>query len=129
MGWSTLSISHGTRQRKRTVRVQIVGEVIWKGKRQELVGIDVGSSSVKVAAYSVEGKLIALASQDLTPLYPAPGMWETDPEDIWQATSAAMRQLTLHPAVRKDPPQVIAGSASGRENFPPMPRGIRWAMA
>jgi xylulokinase len=29
-----------------------------------------------------------------------------------------MRQLAQHPAVRKDPPQVIAVSASGRENFP-----------
>ena len=83
-----------------------------------LVGIDVGSSSVKVAAYSVEGTLLAVASHELTPLHPGPGMWETDPEDVWQATSAAMRKLAHDPALRADPPQVIAGSASGRENFP-----------
>jgi xylulokinase len=83
-----------------------------------LVGIDVGSSSVKIAAYSIEGELLAVASDDLTPLHPAPGQWETDPEDIWRATGEAMRQLAAHPALRKDPPQVIAAGASGRENFP-----------
>lgn len=83
-----------------------------------LVGIDVGSSSVKVAAYTVEGNLIASAGADITPIYPAPGQWETDPLDIWQATSQAMRQLGAHEAVRRDPPTAIAVSASGRENFP-----------
>jgi sugar (pentulose or hexulose) kinase len=83
-----------------------------------LVGIDVGSSSVKVAAYSVEGELLGVAADDLTPLYPAPGQWETDPEDIWRATSVAMRRLASYPAVRADPPQALAVSASGRENFP-----------
>lgn len=47
-----------------------------------LVGIDVGSSSVKAAAYSENGVLLAEASHTLTPIYPAPGQWETDPNDI-----------------------------------------------
>lgn len=83
-----------------------------------LVGIDVGSSSVKVAAYSEEGKLIAVASNSLTPLHPNPGWWETDPEDIWQATTRGMRSLIGEEAVQRDPPKAIAVSASGRENFP-----------
>jgi len=83
-----------------------------------LVGIDMGSSSVKAAAYSEEGKLIGVASAELTPIYPAPGLWETDPLDVWQATSNAMRGLIAQEAVRRDPPRAIAVSASGRENFP-----------
>lgn len=83
-----------------------------------LVGIDVGSSSVKVAAYSEDGKLLAVASADLTPLHPGPGLWETDPEDIWRATSRAMQSLTGSDPVRNDPPKALAISASGRENFP-----------
>ncbi len=83
-----------------------------------LIGIDVGSSSVKVAACSEDGRLIASASHPLTPIHPAPGLWETSPEDIWQATSRGMRDLAAHPAVRRDPPKAIAVSASGRENFP-----------
>jgi xylulokinase len=83
-----------------------------------LVGVDVGSSSVKVAVYSEEGKLIAAASHDLHPIYPGPGMWETDPEDIWQATCKGMRRISSDQAVQHDPPKAIAVSASGRENFP-----------
>lgn len=83
-----------------------------------LVGIDVGSSSVKVGAYSEDGQLLAVASHGLTPLHPAPGLWETDPEDVWRATSLAMRRLAAHEAVRRDPPRALAISASGRENLP-----------
>lgn len=83
-----------------------------------LVGIDVGSSSVKVGACSEDGALIGVASHDLNPLHPAPGLWETDPEDIWHATGEAMRQLMSQEALRRDPPRALAVSASGRENFP-----------
>ena len=83
-----------------------------------LVGIDVGSSSVKVAAYSEDGELIAQGSAGLTPIRPAPGVWETDPEDIWRATSAAMQQLAANEALRRDPVRALAISASGRENLP-----------
>jgi xylulokinase len=83
-----------------------------------LIGIDVGSSAVKVGACSEDGALIAVASHDLTPLHPAPGLWETDPEDIWQATTRAMRSLMAQEALRHDPPRALAVSASGRENFP-----------
>lgn len=83
-----------------------------------LIGIDVGSSSVKVAAYSEDAVLLGVASHNLTPVYPAPGQWETSAEDIWQATSHAMRNLIAQDAVRRDPPRAIAISASGRENFP-----------
>ena len=82
-----------------------------------LIGIDVGSSSIKVAAYSEEGKLLALASNPLTPLHPEPGLWEQDPNEIWQATSLGMRELLAHDALRRDPLKAIAISASGRENF------------
>lgn len=83
-----------------------------------LFGIDVGSSSVKVAAYSEDGELLAEANNSLTPIHPQPGWWETDPEDIWQATSMGMRDINQHPTIKKDPPKAIAVSASGRENFP-----------
>jgi xylulokinase len=82
-----------------------------------LVGIDVGSSSVKIAAYQDDGKLLALVSHELTPLHPQPGWWEQDAEEIWQATSRGMQELMADGALRSDPPRVIGVSASGRENF------------
>jgi sugar (pentulose or hexulose) kinase len=54
-----------------------------------LIGIDIGSSSVKVAAYSEDGRLVALTTAELTPIHSAPGLWETNPIDVWLATSRA----------------------------------------
>ena len=82
-----------------------------------LIGIDMGSSSVKAAAYSEDGVLLATAGCDLTGLHPEPGLWEQDPEEVWQATSASMRELIRKEPLRRDPPHAIAISASGRENF------------
>jgi xylulokinase len=89
-----------------------------------LVGIDVGSSAVKAAAYSDAGQLLAAASGAITPIYPAPGQWETDPLDAWRATSQAMQELGAQDALRRDPVRAIAVSASGRENFPADAAGI-----
>ncbi len=83
-----------------------------------LIGIDIGSSSVKAAKYSEEGVLLAIASANLTPLHPGPSMWETDPEDVWRATTLAVQGLTSQQDLSHDPPTTLAVSASGRENFP-----------
>lgn len=83
-----------------------------------LIGIDVGSSSVKIAAYSEDGNLIAISNINLSPIHPEPGLWETDPEDIWQATSKGMRSIMEEDSLHRDPPKAVAVSASGRENFP-----------
>ncbi|HZW04712.1 MAG TPA: FGGY family carbohydrate kinase [Anaerolineaceae bacterium] len=82
------------------------------------LGVDVGSSSVKMAAYDEGGRLLKVVHADVHPLHPVPGAWETDPEDVWQAARACFRQITADPAVRRDPPRALAISASGRENFP-----------
>jgi xylulokinase len=83
-----------------------------------LLGIDVGSSSVKVGAYREDGELLAVARRDLTPRHPEPGFWEQDPEEVWRATSSLIRSLAEQEALRRDPPKALAVSASVRENFP-----------
>ncbi len=83
-----------------------------------LIGIDVGTSAVKAAAYSDEGRLLAIVRQDLTPQHPQPGWWEQDPGEVWQATANCLRSLMGSGQVRDDPPAAVAISASGRENFP-----------
>ena len=83
-----------------------------------LVGIDVGSSSVKIGIYSENGKPIMHASETLTPRRPEPGWWEIEPEEVWAATLSGLRQAFGARAVRRDPPVVMAISASGREAFP-----------
>jgi xylulokinase len=83
-----------------------------------LIGIDMGSSSVKIAAYSEDGKLLAVVNNEINPLHPQPGWWETDPEDVWRATTIGLGQLMNLDKIRHDPPKALAISASGRENFP-----------
>ncbi len=83
-----------------------------------LIGIDVGSSSVKIAAYREDGSQLLVVSNELTPLHPQPGEWEQDPRQVWQATKNGLRELAGSAAVRSDPPEALAISASGRENFP-----------
>lgn len=83
-----------------------------------LVGIDIGSSAVKVAAYRADGSLLAQAAEAVPTEHPVPGAWEVDAARVWDAVVRLVRELTANPAVRQDPPVAVAVSASGRESFP-----------
>lgn len=83
-----------------------------------LLGVDVGSSSVKISAYGDDGVCLCGVSHEITPLHPGPGMWEQDPLEIWQATALGLRELAARRELRADPPRALAVSSSGRENFP-----------
>ena len=83
-----------------------------------LMGIDVGSSSVKVGAYSEDGELLSVERGDVTPHHPQPGWWEQDPEEVWLTTSRLVRNLVKEESIKRDPPKALAISASVRENFP-----------
>ncbi len=52
-------------------------------KQMSLIGIDVGSSSIKVDAYRSNGEALANAREALTPRRPQPGWREIEPEEVW----------------------------------------------
>ena len=83
-----------------------------------LMGIDIGSSSVKVAAYREDGGLIGVARGEATPRHPEPGWWEQDAQELWVKTSELVQAVATQEPLRHDPPKAIAISASARENFP-----------
>lgn len=83
-----------------------------------LVGIDVGSSTVKAAAYAESGRLLGVVRRAVTPQHPQPGAWEQDPTEVWLATCECLRGLMELDIARRDPPTALAISASGREIFP-----------
>ncbi len=83
-----------------------------------LMGIDVGSSSVKIGAYREDGPMIAMERADLIPQHPQPGWWEQDPEQVWQAVHTLVGTLMRHDELQRDPPRAVAICASVRENFP-----------
>src|SRR5262249_55881251 len=83
-----------------------------------LVGIDVGSSAVKAAAYRADGGLLAQAAEDMPSRHPVPGAAEVDGGDVWAGVVRVVRRIAADEGVRRDPPVALAVSASGREGFP-----------
>lgn len=58
-----------------------------------LIGIDVGTSGVKVLVLAENGRMLASAVEEY-PLYtPYPGWTEQDPEDWWQGTIKALQRV------------------------------------
>lgn len=56
-----------------------------------LMGIDLGTSSVKTLICDVQGNIIAVAAEDYDILSPQNGWAEQDPEMLWQATCRSIR--------------------------------------
>ncbi|TMC73827.1 MAG: hypothetical protein E6J18_01365 [Chloroflexi bacterium] len=83
-----------------------------------LIGIDIGSSAVKAAAYRESGALLAQAREAVPSRHATPGFIDSDGDEVWRATVRVVRQLTSSPKLRRDPPAALAVSASGRESFP-----------
>jgi xylulokinase len=58
------------------------------------IGIDLGTSAVKVAAVDESGQLRGMGSAGYSTQHPRPGFAEQHPDDWWEATVAAVRQAT-----------------------------------
>lgn len=74
-----------------------------------LLGIDVGTSSVKVIAIDTAGQVLATASASYPLLQPQTGWTEQNPQDWWAATIAATRELLAKPALGHSPSDRIKG--------------------
>lgn len=83
-----------------------------------LVGIDLGTSAIKVAAYAIDGTALAEATTPIGAHRPQPGHWEVDVEESRRAFRSAVRDVAAHPALRMDVPVAVSFSSSGREVFP-----------
>jgi len=57
------------------------------------LGIDVGTSAVKVIALAESGEIVAAASEPLTLMQPAEGFSEQDPNEWWKQTGVAARAV------------------------------------
>lgn len=58
-----------------------------------LLAIDQGTSSTRAMVYTLHGELIANSQYPLKQYYPEAGWVEHDPEEIWQKTLMAMRDV------------------------------------
>jgi len=57
------------------------------------LGIDAGTSSIKVISVDPAGQLLASASSPMTVSVPQPGWSEQNPEDWWTGTCSAVRKV------------------------------------
>lgn len=58
-----------------------------------LLGIDIGTSSCKAAAFRRDGSVAAQANRGYAVSHPRPGWAEQNPDDWWSAVCAAIREL------------------------------------
>jgi len=75
-----------------------------------LLGIDLGTSSVKCLLTSLDGSTQYAAEREYPILYPHTGYAEQDPETWWLKTCEAVRDLTK----KSDPKQIRAVGLSGQ---------------
>lgn len=83
-----------------------------------LIGIDLGSSQIKVGAYAVDGTPLAAASRPVSTYHPEAGRSEVDVNESRAAFGSALAEVAGHPSLGHDPVVAISFSSSGREVFP-----------
>jgi xylulokinase len=83
-----------------------------------LIGIDLGTSAIKVGAYATDGTPLAAAHRPVPGYHPEPGHSEVDVLESREAFRSALGELAAHPSLKRDPPVAISFSSSGREVFP-----------
>jgi xylulokinase len=83
-----------------------------------LIGIDLGTSAIKVVAYREDGTPLAGATRQVPGYRPEPGHWEVDVRESRAAFYEALSSVARDPAVLADPPVALSFSSSGREVFP-----------
>ena len=77
-----------------------------------VLGVDLGTSSVKVTAVSRTGEIIAQEGMDFPLQQPQPGYAEQDPEDWVSATTVSIVRLILKDKLTPD--QIVGISYSGQ---------------
>jgi gluconokinase len=83
-----------------------------------LIGIDLGSTAIKVGAYALDGTPLAEARRAAPSYHPQPGHSEVDVFESRAAFDDALRAVGTSTELRTDPPVAISFSSSGREVFP-----------
>ncbi len=81
-----------------------------------LLGIDVGTTGVKAAAYTEHGRLLAQAYEEYDILRPSLGWAELDAVDVWQKTQQTIRQAAV--GTTSDPIRAISVSSLGEAMVP-----------
>lgn len=78
-----------------------------------LLGLDVGTTSVKAGLFDAAGRQVAAAGREYRLAHPAPDHVEIDPETWWTAAVAAVRATLATPGVDRARIAALAVSSQG----------------
>ena len=73
-----------------------------------VIGVDVGTGSVRAGIFTLKGKMIAFAQRDITVWRPATDFVEQSSENIWRATSESVKEAVKDAHIK---PEQIVGIA------------------
>ena len=77
-----------------------------------LMGIDVGTSSCKVALFDTSGSVVSQSTKEYQVYYPAPGHVEQNPLEWWEAICHAVREVLQTASV--DTSQIVGIGVDGQ---------------
>lgn len=80
-----------------------------------LLGVDIGTTGCKAVAVGSDGLPLARAYREYPLATPRPGWAELDPDAVWEAVCAAIREVT---AAAPEPPQALAVATLGEAVTP-----------
>ena len=82
-----------------------------------LLGIDAGTREMRVGAFALDGALLALARRPTPTSRPRPGWADVDPDALWEAAAAALREVVaaLPPGTT---PAAVAAATVGEAGLP-----------
>ena len=92
------------------------------------IGIDLGTSGVKVILLNEQGEVVASQTEKLTVSRPHPLWSEQDPEQWWQATDRAMKALGDQHSLQDVKALGIAGQMHGATLLDAQQRVLRPAI-
>ena len=84
---------------------------------KRLIGLDIGTTALKIALFDEKGTLLAVSTQEYDLLTPALNYVEEEPEVYWQAFKAGLFDLKKKYPFDKDTELAMAMSAQGETLF------------
>jgi xylulokinase len=81
-----------------------------------LLGVDVGTSACKAAAFAEDGRRLSLASRDYGTLHPRPGQAELDSHEVWRKTREVIAEAAA--GAGGDPVTAVCAGSMGEAVVP-----------
>jgi len=88
------------------------------GPVDALLGLDVGTTSVKAGLFDASGACLAVAAEEYHLDHPAPNRAELDAEDYWLASRNAIRRVMTATGTGRDQVAALAVSSQGETVVP-----------